>query len=180
MRRLLRWATLHSMGALGALVSNRTEDGCEMALRSVRERVIQTFAYELIGLLVIAPVVARFHGMDTFESATLLISVSVTCLAWAPIHNTLFDLADWRCSGRVASDRPQCWRIVHAVSLEVSSTLITVPVIMLLADYSFLQALFLDVTLTITYSAYAYLFHMTYDWLRPVLKDEVKMARPYP
>ena len=151
-----------------------------MALRSVRERVYQTFSYEVIGLVVIAPVVARFHGLEDFDSAVLLVMVALSCLAWAPVHNTLFDLADWQCSKRVASERPQCWRIVHAASLEVTSTLVTVPVIIAFTDYGFWQAVFFDVTLTFTYTVYAYLFHLTYDWLRPVLKDEFRANSPHP
>ena len=143
-----------------------------MALRSLRERVIQTLTYELIGLSVISPLVAKFNAMETVSSAVLLILVAATCLAWAPLHNIMFDLADWHCSRRVASDRPQCWRIFHAVSLEATSTLVTVPVIMVFTGYSFWQSLLIDVSLTLAYSAYAYLFHLTYDRLRPVHQDK--------
>lgn len=151
-----------------------------MALRSLRERVIQTLSYEIIGLAIISPLVAAFHGMANSESMALLVAVPLTCLAWAPVHNTVFDLVDLHCSGRVASDRTQCWRIMHAVSLEVTSTLVTVPVIIWFTGYGFWQAVLFDVTLTLAYTGYAYFFHLIYDWLRPVSKDASTSAIPYP
>lgn len=145
-----------------------------MALRSLRERVFQTLAYEIIGLMIISPLVATFHAMTNSDSVALLIAVSLTCLGWAPVHNTIFDLIDLRCSGKVASDRPQCWRLVHAASLEVTSTLVTVPVIIWFTGYGFWQAVLFDLTLTLAYTAYAYLFHLAYDWARPVAHVTIK------
>jgi uncharacterized membrane protein len=154
--------------------------GAEMALRSVRERVFQTLTYEGVGLLLISPLIAAFHGMENSESLALLVAVSLICLAWAPVHNTVFDIVDLRRSGRVASDRPQCWRMVHAASLEVTSTLVTIPAIMYLTGYGFREALLFDITLTFAYTAYAYLFHLTYDRLRPVRQEEDGAAAHFP
>ena len=151
-----------------------------MVLRSIRERVIQTLSYEIIGLVLISPLVAAFHGMANSDSVTLLVAVSLTCLAWVPIHNSLFDLVELRCSDRLASDRPQCWRLVHAASLEITSTLVTVPVILWFTGYGFWRAVLFDVSLTLAYMGYAYLFHLTYDRLRPIAGDGGRPAVRYP
>jgi uncharacterized membrane protein len=89
-------------------------------------------------------------------------------LVWSPIHNTLFDWADYRLSGRLASDRPQRWRVVHAISHEATTLVVTLPILMGLGGLTFWTALVVDMGLTFLYTAYAYVFHNLYDRLRPV------------
>jgi uncharacterized membrane protein len=70
--------------------------------------------------------------------------------------------------------------MVHAASLEVTSTLVTIPAIMYLTGFGFRDALLFDITLTLAYTAYAYFFHLTYDRLRPVRHDEDGAAAHFP
>ena len=46
----------------------------------------------------------------------------------------------------------------------------TLPLVMHLAGYGFWDALFFDTALTVFYTAYAYVFHLAYDLLRPVAR----------
>ncbi len=143
-------------------------DGQGMALRSMRERIIQTLSYEAGGLLIATPLYALIMGSAAPQSLILVAAVSLACMIWAPIHNTLFDIADYRLTGRVASDRPQALRLLHAASHEVTSIIVSNPVIMLVGGHSFFEALMIDVGLTLLYTAYAYFFNIAYDRLRPV------------
>jgi uncharacterized membrane protein len=154
--------------------------GAIMKLRSWRERVYQTLAYEFFGLVLIAPLVSAMLGLTGGESVWLLVWVALGCMVWSPIHNTVFDWAEWRLARRMASDRPQGWRMVHAISHEATSVVVTTPLIMLISGLSLLDALALDLGLTVAYTAYAYLFHMGYDWLRPVEGDSGSVARTVP
>ncbi len=139
-----------------------------MQIRSARERFVQTLCYEVGGLAVVMPLYGLATGQTTAESLTLLIAVSIACMAWAAAHNTLFDIAEAHFTGRVASDRPHGLRAVHALSHEVSSIIVTTPVIMLIGGFGFLHALLVDIGLTVAYSVYAYAFHMGFDALRPM------------
>ena len=98
----------------------------------------------------------------------IAMSIAVAATTWCCVHNTLFDMAEQRFSGRLASDRPQAWRLVHAVSNEFTSVLVTLPIIMWLGGYGFWAALAVDLGFTVFYAAYAYVFHMAYDRLRPM------------
>ncbi len=89
-------------------------------------------------------------------------------MVWSPIHNTLFDWADGRLSGRLASDRLHRWRVVHAASHEVTSMLVTLPLIVAMTGLGIKEALALDVGLTLFYAAYAYVFHLVFDLVRPM------------
>lgn len=139
-----------------------------MPLRSLRERVFQTLSYEAGGLLLAAPLYSLILDETGTTSVILLVSLSLAVLIWSPIHNSLFDLADFRLTGRVASDRPHGLRLLHAVSHELTSCLVTTPIIMFMSDFGFWNALAVDVGLTLLYTAYAYIFHILYDWMRPV------------
>lgn len=142
--------------------------GAMMAIRSLRERLYQTLAYEFFGLLLIAPLLAAILGLSGAESIWLLAIVALACMVWSPVHNTAFDIAEWRLARRVASERPQGWRMVHAISHETTSILVTTPLIMGISGLGLMDALALDLGLTVAYTAYAYLFHMAYDLVRPV------------
>jgi uncharacterized membrane protein len=139
-----------------------------MALRSVRERAYQTIAYEAGAFLIATPLYALIAGHDASQSSLLVIAVAAACMIWAPLHHTLWDWLEWRLKRRVASDRSQAMRVVHAVSHELSSIIVTTPIIMMVGGHSFWHALIVDLGLTLLYSFYAYFFHMAYDRLRPV------------
>lgn len=137
-------------------------------LRSPRERVIQTLAFEGLGLAVVAPLFAVVTGGRGGESLLVVAAVSATVMAWAAIYNTVFDRVEHRLTARVASDRPHGLRTLHAIGLEVSSVLLTTPLIWALTALDWWQALAVDIGLAFAYAAYGYLFHWAYDRWRPV------------
>jgi uncharacterized membrane protein len=137
-------------------------------LRSARERLVQTLAFEAGGLLLVTPLAALALGTGGGESLALLVALSVAVMAWAALFNTLFDLAELRWARRVASDRPPRWRIAHAVALETSAALVTWPLIVALTGLGWSAALLADLGLTLAYALWAYVFHRLYDAWRPV------------
>lgn len=138
------------------------------SVRDWRERALQTLAYEAGGLLAVSPLWSIAAGVTAIESATLLICLSIAVMSWMAIYNTAFDILDARFAGRVASDRPHRWRVLHAAGLEVTSVLATWPLIAWLADLGWLEALAADLGLTLAYVVYGYLFHLGFDRWRPV------------
>lgn len=83
--------------------------------------------YEIGGLCLSVPLFVAFGGGTPGEAVVLMLALSAAVVIWSPLHNTLFDWADWRLSGRLASDRPQRWRLVHAISHEATTLVVTVP-----------------------------------------------------
>lgn len=151
-----------------------------MTLRSPRERAIQTIAYEVGGLCLSVPLFVLFGGGSAGEAFWVLLALSAAVLVWSPIHNTLFDWADLRLSGRLASDRPQGWRLVHAASHEATTVVVTLPILMGLGGLGLWAALLADLGLTLLYAGYAYVFHLIYDRLRPVRPAVGPFAEPCP
>ncbi len=137
-------------------------------IRSLRERVTQTIAFELIGLLLVVPVFSAYTKSSQLTSVIILCLISVLVMSWSALHNTLFDWLEWRYLRRVASDRTGRLRIVHAISLELTAMIVTLPVFVWLLNMSWADALLLDISLTLIYIVYSYLFHRVFDLLRPV------------
>lgn len=139
-----------------------------MTLRSPRERLLQTLAYEAGGLCLSVPLVALFGGGTAGEAFGLMLALAAAVMLWSPVHNTIFDAADLRWAGRVASDRPQRWRLVQAISQEATTLGVTLPIMMVVGGLPLTAALWAELGLTLLYAAYAYVFHLVYDRLRPV------------
>jgi uncharacterized membrane protein len=139
-----------------------------MTLRSPRERLTQTIAYEVGGLCLSVPLVAGLGHGTTREAFWLMLALSAAVLVWSPLHNSVFDRVDLRLSGRLASDRPHRWRLVHAASHEATTVVVTLPILIWLGNLSLWAALLADLGLTFLYTGYAYVFHLVYDRLRPV------------
>jgi uncharacterized membrane protein/S-adenosylmethionine/arginine decarboxylase-like enzyme len=139
-----------------------------VTIRSSPERLLQTLFYEVGGLALITPLYGYVVGHSAGESLSLLVIVAVVTMIWQAAHNTLFDIADFKLTGRLASNRPHWLRILHAISNEVSSIVVTLPSIMFVGGFGFGEALAIDIGLTLFYSAYAYVFHYIFDWLRPM------------
>lgn len=142
-----------------------------MSIRTLRERILQTLAFEVGGIAIAAPVYGFLFGRTAADSFGLIAILSLALLVWVPIHNTIFDLVEWRFARRLASDRPHGLRILQAASLEASSTLVTLPLVMIVGSHGIWEALAIDLGLTAFYVVYGYIFHLVFDRLRPVLPD---------
>jgi uncharacterized membrane protein len=140
-----------------------------MALRSFSERCLQSLLFQLGGLALVTPVYAVLMQSGAGASGAVVAAVALACLIWSPVHNAIFDVVEWRVAHRVASARPQGLRMVHAASHEVTSMIVSTPVLMLTGGLGLVQALLVDVGLTAFYTAYAYGFSIIYDRWRPVL-----------
>jgi uncharacterized membrane protein len=141
-----------------------------MRLRSPRERFLQTLCYEAGGLLLSVPLYLVYSGHAATEGARLMLALSAAVMVWSPLHNTVFDWLDLRLSGRVASDRPQRWRVVHATSHEATTVMVTLPLLVWIGGHGWGEAMLLDLALTGLYAGYAYGFHLVYDRIRPIIE----------
>ncbi len=137
-------------------------------IRSWRERGLQTLWFEGLGLAIVAPLYGWAASAGVGESFSLVAALSLVVMAWSALFNTVFDVVEFRLTGRVASARPRLLRVVHAIGFETTAMGVSVPVIYAMSDYDWMQALQADVALTLAYVFYGYVFHRLYDRWRPV------------
>jgi uncharacterized membrane protein len=143
-------------------------DAAQTPLRSGRERLLQTLAYEAGGLLLVAPLFAQASASALDDSFALLALLSVVVMGWAAVFNTLVDRFEARHLRRSASQRSAAARVAHALALEGGAVLLTWPIIHALSDLGWLASLGADLALTAAYAVYGYAFHLVFDRLRPV------------
>lgn len=142
--------------------------GAMMTVRTLSELQIQSVAYQVGSLLVVAPVCALLTGETAGGTGLLVVALMIATALWAQLHNAVFDRIEWMLCRRLASDRPAGLRLLHAISCEFSDTIVTFPVILILTGLPWQQALLADVTLTLVGVVYSYVFHWGYDRVRPV------------
>ena len=70
------------------------QQGQEAPLRCVRERILQTVAFEAGGLMLASPLYSVVFGTSLDGSVVLLGVLAAACLIWSPVHNTTFDWFD--------------------------------------------------------------------------------------
>jgi uncharacterized membrane protein len=153
-----------------------------MALRSFQDRVLQTVIYEAGGILLVTPLYVLSFGSSGGQSFVVMVSLSIATLIWFPVHNTAFDWFDLRLTGRLASDRPQRLRMLHALSHEISVCLITTPLLIVLGGHGLAEAILVDLALSFAYAGYGYVFHIVYDRIHPVTRRpwfDVALGVPY-
>jgi uncharacterized membrane protein len=143
--------------------------GAIVALRNFSERCFQSVLFQLGGIALVTPVYAVLMQAGAGPSGAVVAAVALACLIWSPFHNAMFDLAEWRLAQRVASDRPRGLRMVHAASHEVTSMLVSTPVLMAFGGMGLMQAVLVDLGFTAFYTGYAYVFNVIYDRWRPVM-----------
>ncbi len=139
-----------------------------MPLRSLRERALMTVLMEAGAIVVVAPLYQRAFGASASGSLLLLSAVSAAVMLFSPVYGLAFDLAEWRLCRRVASDRPQALRFVHAAGHELGAMCASVPVILALTDHSLAVAIGLDIGLSLFYTVWVWAFCLGYDRARPV------------
>lgn len=139
-----------------------------MDIRSKRERVIQTLAYEFFALIIITPLFHLFSKESGGDSLLLLITLSIIAMVWTGVYAHCFDVIEFKYTQKPASERTKPLRVLHAVLLELGLCLLTLPVIKYMLDYSWMDALISDVLITLAYMVYAYVFFWAYDKCRPM------------
>ena len=136
--------------------------------RSGIERILQTLIFEAGGLVLAVPAYEAAFGRGADQGLVLMVALSVAVMIWTPVHNMLFDRAEYRLTGRPASARPPSLRLIHALSHEITPIAITLPLIMILGQHSLSEALAVNFGLTLLYVVYAYAFYLAYDRLLPL------------
>jgi len=136
--------------------------------RSALERFIQAVIYEVVAVVFLTPVYAYALDLPWDNSFATMSMISVAVIIWAAIYNATFDKLMFRWSGRLAHQKTQILRVLHAALYEATVTFIAVPIIIVMSGKSLWVALAADIAFSFVFAAYTYFFHLIYDRVRPV------------
>ena len=143
----------------------------KIAIRSGKDRIRYVLMFELILLMIIAPVIATVLERDTVSVGTLTLVLATKAMLLNMLYNYCFDRFDAR-RGVVPTERSARQRIVHALGLEVVLTSTSLPIVTWWLQISVWQALIMDLAIISFIMVYTLIFTWIYDRIFPVVQPE--------
>jgi uncharacterized membrane protein len=137
------------------------------ALRSFSDRMRQLLLFEVIGLILVAPLTSWITGHGIGAIGLLALVISLIAMIWSGLFNYAFDRVELAYGGHL-SRRDWRGRVLHAGLFELGLTIITLPLIAWSLDISILSALILDIGFVAFYLVYALMFNRAYDAFFPL------------
>ncbi len=135
-------------------------------MRSTTDRIRHAISFELIGLALITPLGAWAFGLPMVEVGVVGVASATVATIWNYLYNLGFDHAMQRFTG--GTQKSLAHRIAHAVLFEAGLVAVLMPLIAWYLGIGLLQAFLMDVSFSIFYLVYAFVFNWLYDRLFPL------------
>jgi uncharacterized membrane protein len=151
----------------------------ERGYKSTKARMIQALIYELVALSIIAPAYHFTSGTKAEEALSLLVILSLIVLGWTLIFNRAYDAIEHRFDANIheSNNRPLGLRILHAIGMELGLMIISIPIIKVFLGITWMEALLLDIYLTVAYMVYALCFFYVYDKISAPIERRSSVRR---
>ncbi|MDP5293075.1 PACE efflux transporter [Oceanimonas sp. CHS3-5] len=135
-------------------------------MRTTRDRIRHTLGFEIIGLVMFAPLASLAFGHDLFEMGLMALVGSIIATLWNYAYNLLFDHAMLRLRGDVR--KTTVIRVFHALLFEGGLLLLFLPMIAWHLGISLWDAFVMDIAMSAFYLCYAFLYNLAYDRIFPI------------
>ena len=132
---------------------------------STLERMAHAFLYEFLALVLTIVGVLLFTRHDVGAVFGSMLAISLVALVYNFYFNILFDR--WFPGPR--AQRGLRVRVLYAFLFDVCLLSLTTPMVALILDVSLLEALLLDIWVTLFVMVYTFAFNAAYDAVRPML-----------
>ncbi|MER1966066.1 multidrug/biocide efflux PACE transporter [Castellaniella sp. GW247-6E4] len=130
--------------------------------RSPSERLLHALLFEILAILISAPLAAWITGESIFDMGVLTAVIATMAVFWNMLYNWLFD----RLQARLRFERGYLVRIAHSFGFEFGLILIAIPFVAWWLEVSIWHALALDIGFVLFYLPYGFLFNLGYDKIR--------------
>ena len=122
-------------------------------------RLLHALSYELILLLIGAPILSAVFKLSLQHSGQVWLLMSAIAMLWNMIFNSAFE----KIEQHFALQRSFWVRLCHAVGFEGGLLVFTVPIIMGQMKLTFWSALKLDIVMALVIMVYTFIFQWLYD-----------------
>ncbi|WP_028867030.1 PACE efflux transporter [Psychromonas arctica] len=126
------------------------------------ERIFHAVLFEVLAVALAIIILTIFTNHDAESLSGTMIVVATIAMTWNFIYNWGFD----RMVTGDKTKRTVPLRIVHTIIFQAGLLVVTIPVIALMLNISFWQALMMDISVTICITIYAFLYNLIYDHTR--------------
>ena len=124
-----------------------------------KRRWIHALSYEVILLVIIALGLSYMFEMPMQVTGGLGIAMAVTSVLWNMLFNHYFE----KFEAKHQLQRTFKIRILHAIAFEGGLMLATIPMVAYALEISLLQAILIDLLMTLSILLYTFIFQYCYD-----------------
>ncbi len=135
-------------------------------MRGTLDRIRHTVGFELIGLLIFAPLGSWVFGYALHQMGVIAAVASLIAAIWNYVYNLMFDKAMVRLTGSVR--KSPAVRVCHALLFELGLLTVFLPGVAWYLKISLLDALLMDLAVAGFYVVYAFVYNWAYDIVFPV------------
>lgn len=145
-----------------------------MKMRTPMDRIRHTVGFELIGLLIFAPLASWVFGYGLPQMGLMAVVASAIAAVWNYVYNLLFDKAMLRLTGQLR--KSTAVRVLHAILFELGLLVVFLPAVAWYLGISLMQALLMDIAVAIFYMVYAFFYNLAYDAVFPLESGQPDQA----
>jgi len=129
------------------------------------ERIFHTILFESLALIssTVGLIIFTDHAPQSLSGT--MIAVVTIAMIWNFVFNAMFD----KCYPGKREERCLKMRVAFIIAFEAGLLLFTVPLMAYLLDITIIEAFWLDISVTIFITLYAFTFHYCYDNLRAMI-----------
>lgn len=138
------------------------ENGPMLIQKSIKERFFHALGFEVLALVICAPLGTWLFGYSLAQIGVLSLMVSLIAMTWNMVFNALFD----RAQRRIGFKRTVGARVVHSLLFEVGLIVAVVPLAAWWLDIGLWPALVLDIGIVLFFLPYTFAYNWMYDHLR--------------
>ncbi|MDC7217485.1 MAG: PACE efflux transporter [Spirochaetales bacterium] len=139
----------------------------QATMRSPKDRLRHSILFEIVLVLLVGPLLAEALGKPLHTMGAITISLSLIAMVVNYFYNLAFDHILLRL-GRPIHQRSTKLRALHAVLFELCLLVFSLPLVMHMLGFSFMQALLFDLGFVMAVPVYAFFFNIIYDRTFPV------------
>ncbi|MGY8526119.1 PACE efflux transporter [Paracidovorax citrulli] len=135
-------------------------------MRGTLDRIRHTVGFELIGLVIFAPLGSLVFGYELHQMGIIAAVASLIAALWNYVYNLMFDRAMVRITGQVRKSTRV--RVLHALLFELGLLVVFLPMVAWYLKISLLDALIMDLAVAAFYVVYAFVYNWLYDIVFPI------------
>ncbi len=130
-------------------------------MRTTSDRIRHAIGFEIIGLLIYAPLSSLLFGYELHTMGIITLVASLIATAWNFVYNLWFDkaLLAWR--GTTGKTLPI--RVAHALLFEGGLLVLFLPLLAWYLGITLWQAFIMDIAMSVFYVVYGFVYNWVYD-----------------
>lgn len=135
-------------------------------MRTTKDRIRHALGFEVIGLIIFAPLASLVFGFELHLMSVLAVAGSIIATLWNYVYNLLFDHAMLKLRGDVR--KTITIRVFHALLFEGGLLLLFMPMIAWYLGVTLWEAFIMDIAMAAFYLVYAFIYNIAYDRVFPI------------